>query len=394
MDPAKLRAWWFHRQGLDGSLKSGEIAESLARYGWARSVGGTSPYLGLFTRVRASRHVVDDLVAKAEILELPAARGCTYIVPAADYALALKAGEPYSDGDMKPARKLGVTDAEVDKLGVAVVDALSKGPLDPEGLKAALGAKVRNLGEEGKKKGVTTTLPLALGLLQARGEIRRIPVNGRLDQQRYRYAVWRPNPLGKFKLTRDEIFTELARRYFEWTGPATLQEFQWFSALGVKAAKAAVAPLELTEIEDGRLLPSSLAAEFGAFKIPREPQYALVGSIDGILELRRNLKSLIGDEDLRSSAPGDKGPMEIGKISDLPSHAILDRGRVIGLWEYDPGTESIAWATFRGKSDAALKKAVNEMEEFVRGDLGDARSFSLDSPKSRAPRLAALRASL
>jgi hypothetical protein len=32
------------------------------------------------------------------------------------------------------------------------------------------------------------------------------------------------------------------------------------------------------------------------------------------------------------------------------------------------------------------------MEEFVRGELGDARSFSLDSPKSRVPRIQALRA--
>lgn len=46
----------------------------------------------------------------------------------------------------------------------------------------------RNLGEAGKKKGVITTLPVALGILQAHGEIRRVPVNGRLDQQRYGYV--------------------------------------------------------------------------------------------------------------------------------------------------------------------------------------------------------------
>ncbi len=104
---------------------------------------------------------------------------------------------------------------------------------------------MRNLGEEGKKKGVTTTLPLALGRLQAAGEIRRIPINGRLDQQRYRYAAWVPNPLDGFRLSEEETFTELARRYFAWIAPATLAEFQWFSGLGVKAAQAAVEPLAL-----------------------------------------------------------------------------------------------------------------------------------------------------
>ncbi len=41
--------------------------------------------------------------------------------------------------------------------------ALEKGPLDPEGLREATGKAVRNLGAEGKKKGLTTTLPVALG---------------------------------------------------------------------------------------------------------------------------------------------------------------------------------------------------------------------------------------
>src|SRR5262249_41253220 len=150
---------------------------------------------------------------------------CTYVVSGSDYALALKSGEPFADNDMKVARKLGVTDAEVDKLGAAVVDALAKGPLDPDGLKEVVGAKGRNLGDEGKKKGVTTTLPLALGRLQSTGEIRRIPTNGRLDQQRYRYTVWRPNPLETYKATQDETFVELARRYFEWIGPARVADF-------------------------------------------------------------------------------------------------------------------------------------------------------------------------
>ena len=30
-------------------------------------------------------------------------------------------------------------------------------------------------------------------------------------------------------------------------------------------------------------------------------------------------------------------------MTDLPSHGVFDRGRLIGLWEYDVETESIAW---------------------------------------------------
>jgi hypothetical protein len=59
----------------------------------------------------------------------------------------------------------------------------------------------------------------------------------------------------------------------------------------------------------------------------------------------------------------------------------------------DPITaSSIVWATFRRRKDKALTAAVEETEAFVRDQLGDARSFSLDSPKSRVARLDALRA--
>ena len=59
---------------------------------------------------------------------------------------------------MKTALKLGVTEKEVDRLCDAVMKALEKGAVSPDELRDAVGPAARNLGEEGKKKGVTTTL--------------------------------------------------------------------------------------------------------------------------------------------------------------------------------------------------------------------------------------------
>lgn len=176
-----------------------------------------------------------------------------------------------------------------------------------------------------------------------------------------------PNPLTKFKLTAEEVNIGLARRYFYWAGPATLKEFQWFSGLGVKAAKTATDPLGLTPLETGgeRLMLSEEREAFESFKPPKEPQYALVSSLDGISLFRRDLKSLLTDED-REHAPGIKTGLK-----DWESHAILDRGRWIGSWEYDPDSGTIVWAVW--VKDKALKAAVKRTEEFVRRDLGDAR---------------------
>ncbi len=390
MDAAKLRAWWSHRQGLDGGLRGKSSATILAETGWARSVGGVGPYLTLFSRGGISRETADAAVSNLEIHELPAARGCTYVVPSSDFALALAAGS--NDGEMKTAYKVGVTDKEIDKLCDAVVKALGKAPLDPDEIRAATGNASRNLGEEGKKKGLTTTLPLALGKLQSLGEIRRVPMNGRLDQQRYKYAAWRPNPLRGFRMTPEEISVELARRYFRWIGPATLAEFQWFSALGVKAAKAAIEPLKLVPLakDDPRMMLPDERDKFETFQIPKQAQYALVSSLDGISLLRRDLRGLLDSADAAHSAYVEKGFRKVGELADLPSHGIFDRGRLVGLWEYDTTTNSLAWTSFVPKNKE-LTKAVAETEAYVRDQLGDARSFSLDSPKSRAPRVDALR---
>jgi hypothetical protein len=393
IDEAKLRAWWSHRQALEGRLIGKTAAEILKQTGWARSVGGVNPYLTLFSRGGIGREAADSALARVEIHELPSARGCTYVIPSSDFALALKVGQGFgSEADLKTARKLGVTDAEIEKLCDAVVNALSRGPLDPDELREHTGGAVRSLGEEGKKKGLTSTLPLALGKLQIAGEIRRIPTNGRLDQQRYRYAQWRPNPMAKFKLSAEEACTELARRFFAWIGPAALAEFQWFSGLGVKAAKSAVEPLKLEVLQgkDDHLILPKCRAEIEEFKIPKQPQYVLVSSLDGIVLLRRNLRDLVAREDLKRKTLCENVFRELGSISDLYNHAILDRGRLVGLWDYDMETGSIAWTSFIAK-DKALEEAVRNTEHFVREELGDARSFSLDSPKSRAPRIKALR---
>lgn len=386
----KLRAWWSYRQGLDGRLAGKSCAQVLEQTGWARGLGGAGTYLALHARAGISREDADKALAKLQIHELPAVRGCTYVVPACDFALALRAGEPFSGNEMKVALKLGVTEKEIDKLCDAVIKALEKGPLDPDGIREATGKASRSLGEEGKKKGVTTTLPLALGKLQSSGDIRRVSTNGRLDQQRYQYALWRPNPLAKFKLTDEQINIELLRRYFNWIGPATVAESQTFSGLGVKATKAAIEALKLVAFEGDKWMLPEHRDEFESFKIPKQAHYTLVSGIDGLTLFRQDVKGLLDASDFGREVYADKSVVKLGSLSFLYSHVIFDRGRIVGMWEFDPEANSIAWASFIPKNKDLLAE-VARTEEYVRTQLGDARGFSLDSPKSRVPRIQALR---
>ncbi|MFE3182597.1 hypothetical protein ACFXKR_17270 [Streptomyces violascens] len=127
-------------------------------------------------------------------------------------------------------------------------------------------------------------------------------------------------------------------------------------------------------------------AEFEAYEPPKKPQYALLAGIDGMHLLHRDLPRVL------DAADGERVFLKkaLSAQPDLPAHMIVDRGRIAGLWEYDVERAEIVWQAF-GEPDAALRAEVDRVTAFVRDELGDARGFGLDSPKSRAPRIAELR---
>ena len=95
MEQSKIRSWWSHRQGLDSALAGKSAPEVLQSAGWARSVGGSNPYLTLFSRAGLDRENVDAAVAKLVDLFLSHAELFGYLHLAA---------EPLSD--CKPQREI------------------------------------------------------------------------------------------------------------------------------------------------------------------------------------------------------------------------------------------------------------------------------------------------
>ena len=384
------RAWNWHKQGLDGSLMGATTTEVLSAAGWSRSVGGANPYLTLFARAGVRREQADADLAALRIHELPTARGCTYVLGSDDFAWGLSLGQGAAEATAKVLDKLGVDRSEIQALADKTLKLLAStdGPLDPKQLKERLGDAVRSLGEEGKKKGASTTLPTVLGLLQADGRIRRVPVNGRLDVQRYAYTAWAlPAP----SESQERARTRLMENYLRWTGGATLKQTQWFTAFTVaqtKAALAAVGAVESTVVDPGGLWMLPADAEAAAnFALPQEEQIQLLAGSDSLFLLRRNSADHVAEEDKGLGI----GKEKLALTADLPDHPIVDRGRIIGLWQYDPGAERIAYWTFQPPT-AAVAQRLEEVETFIREDLGDFRSFSLDSPSSRQTRIDALNA--
>ena len=146
-------------------------------------------------------------------------------------------------------------------------------------------------------------------------------------------------------------------------------------------------PLKLEPIRTGddRLLLPDDRARLEAFKTPKDPHYVLVAGLDSIALLRRDLKGLLDPKDMDRQVFVDKDTKPLGGLADLPSHAILDRGRVVGLWEYDTATDSIAWMAFV-KKDTALQEAVARTEQYVREQSGRRAVFQSGQPEEPCAR--------
>jgi len=132
------------------------------------------------------------------------------------------------------------------------------------------------------------------------------------------------------------------------------------------------------------MLPDDVE-RLAAFDAPAEEQIHLLAGTDSLVLLRRNSADMIAEQDKDKQLLGSTLALQ----ADLPDHPILDRGRIIGLWQYDPGKARIAYWLFDGPTPAATQR-IAEVEAWIRDELGDFRSFSLDSPASRQDRIDAL----
>jgi hypothetical protein len=117
---------------------------------------------------------------------------------------------------------------------------------------------------------------------------------------------------------------------------------------------------------------------------------SFVASLDNLVHLRRAVQPHLSEEDAKRRIPGAR--QLIGTVMDLEFHPIVERGRIVGLWDWDGIEGELVWTTFAPRSKA-VAAAASAFEKFVGAELGDVRSFSLDSPESRRKRIAALRAS-
>src|SRR5438128_282472 len=85
--------------------------------------------------------------------------------------------------------------------------------------------------------GITTGDTIRTSLLMMHAELEGVICNGPMRRKQFTYALIEERAPNTLTLTREEALAELASRFFTSHGPATAQDFAWWSGLTVADAR-------------------------------------------------------------------------------------------------------------------------------------------------------------
>ncbi|MGE3350314.1 MAG: crosslink repair DNA glycosylase YcaQ family protein [Planctomycetota bacterium] len=405
-----VRAIRLAAQGM-ANVPGAPVARVVARSGFVRTLGGAEAYLGVRARQRTMHRPALELsVDRGDLQVLPAVRGCIYLVPREDAALCLRIAARLSKARVdRELRRAGVTPRELAATAQQALATLRHGPLGTTALRKAMPEDaVRSLGDAGRKVGIGSTLPPALRELEFAGAIERAPEGGRLDTERYLWRVTAGGPFAAVDVPDDPVeqAAMLLERFVRWTGVATLVQFQAWSGLTAREARAAVPRSDVVPAAAVEATGTVLCSPHLDELLHLEPAVAHATAFlpfeDNLVHLFGGAGHLCDPEFLDLPVPGwgrgaagrGDGATTLRTASHPALRPLIADGRLSGFWEYDPDAGVAVPSCFRTPSRQAqvlIEELSASTSAFLREELGHGRSFSLDTDDDLRRRLALLR---
>jgi winged helix DNA-binding protein len=324
--PAEVVSWF-------GAMQAQDYASAL----WA---------IGLRTH-DATLESVEQAIAERRIVRTWPMRGTLHVVAAEDvrWMSALMTPRVIAANQARLLREFELDDAVLARSRKVLVKALRDG-------------------QKLTRSEVYATLESA-GIATARQ--RGIHITGRLAQEGLLCLGPRADKQPTFVLLdewisthrtmeREQSLAELARRYFHSHGPATVQDFAWWSGLTVKDVQLGIelAAGELAqEVIGGRIyLHSGETSE--PSDLPNDPQ--LLPAFD---------EYLVAYKDRRDAVEARFSPQVIG-INGLFNASIVIDGSVVGTWKrsVDKTGITLELSPFRALLKRELKALGNSMRRY------------------------------
>ena len=248
-------------------------------------------------------------------------------------------------------RNLGLDDATYRRGHKALAKAL-------EGGRALTRAEITEVYRRAK---IDVSNLLRVGHLLMRAELDALICSGPRRGKWSTYALIDERVKAAAPRPRDDALSELARRYFATRGPATLQDFAWWSGLTVSDGKRAVSILGNTlesRTIDGRTYWHGADAPVSS----RKPDAAhLLPNFDEFFVGFRDRSAIYAL--LREAGRG-------AKLPTLPGNVVVLDGQVVAEWKRVPtprasSVEITPLAKLGSEGDRAVTRAVKRLGEFL-----------------------------
>jgi hypothetical protein len=187
----------------------------------------------LALRMREATSVsIEEAYDRGEILRTHVMRPTWHFVTPEDIRWLLELTAPRVHLRCAPNyRKYEVDDAVYKKSRRVLIKSLQGGKhVKRAELKAAL-----------KRAGIDANDTVRMAHIMLRAELEGLVCSGAMDGKQFTYALLDERVPARKTLSRDEALAELTKRYFTSHGPATVQDFVWWSGLTTADARRGIA---------------------------------------------------------------------------------------------------------------------------------------------------------
>ncbi|MBA4851182.1 winged helix DNA-binding domain-containing protein [Emticicia sp. BO119] len=214
---------------------------------------------------------------------------------------------------------------------------------------------------------ITDTVGLSCIMMQA--ELDGLICSGPRQGKQFTYALIDERVPPTRPLSQEEALSQLALRYFTSRGPATAQDFVWWSGLTMKEARVGIANLPPyfihTKVDKYEYIyapcsPKDLEYPTHSFLMPDYDEY-------GIAYKNREAVFL----------PEDKGNPNGSKSTFPFNRMIIVNGTIVGAWQRtitnkEVNVEIAPFYKFNEQENAIVEKSVNRFKTFFSENIYDA----------------------
>lgn len=127
--------------------------------------------------------------------------------------------------------------------------------------------------------GINVMDPVRLAHILLRAELDGVICSGPRIGKQFTYALLEERAPATKTLERDEALAELTRRYFRSHGPATLQDFVWWSGLTVEDAKRGIAQVGTPRSPGTKQSSAHLLPAFDEYFVAYKDRQMTAGSL-------------------------------------------------------------------------------------------------------------------